>query len=58
LSRTPDTACKATQKALLQIDGLKIDDECRACLTYGTKCLVGSHPSTAALTGNYPLSVL
>ena len=52
LSRTPDTACKATKEELLQIDGLKTYDECRTCLAYGTRCLVGAHPSAAALTGN------
>ncbi len=51
LSRTPDTACKATQEELLQIDGLKTYDECRACLAYGTRCLVAAHPSAAAMTG-------
>ncbi len=51
LSHTPDTACKATREAL-QIDGLKTYDECRACLAYGTRCLVAAHPSAAAMTGN------
>ncbi len=52
LSRTPDTACKATKEELLQIRGVNVLSDCPACLAYGTRCLVAAHPSAAALTGN------
>jgi hypothetical protein len=52
LSRTPDTACKATQEELLQIPGVTVMSDCPACHAFGTRCLVASHPSAAAMTGS------
>ena len=59
LSRTPDTACKATQEDLLRIRGVEdVMSDCPLCSRFGISCAVGSHPSAAVTTGNEPFSVL
>ncbi len=52
LSEEPHRACKATKEELLQILGVNVLSDCPLCGDFNTRCRVGSHPSTAALTGN------
>ncbi len=52
LSEEPHRACKATQEALLQIPGVNVISDCPICRDFKTRCLIGSHPSAAVMTGN------